>query len=92
MIQVRSVIKKHRKNNFAKKNPELRESLKSLYREYGAQKYLVAVFLSGERNLTDATGDLLCHNRKCLARVVGVSLLKKDGTLSITCEKIKAQI
>ena len=29
--------------------------------------YLVAVFLSGERELADATSDLLCYNRKRLA-------------------------
>lgn len=53
--------------NEEKTNAKLRETLKSLYREYKAKNYLVAVFQSGGRNLTEATSDLLCHNRKRLA-------------------------
>ena len=50
-----------------KRDNALRESLKPLYAKYAQQKYLVAVFQSGERELTDATSDLLCYNRKRLA-------------------------
>lgn len=47
----------------------LRERLKPLYQKYKAQKYLVAVFESGDRDLADATSDLLCYNRKRLAEM-----------------------
>ena len=50
-----------------KRDALLREQLKPLYRKYKAQNYLVAVFESGERDLADATSDLLCYNRKRLA-------------------------
>lgn len=53
--------------NTEKRDSALRESLKPLYAKYAQQKYLVAVFLSGERELADATSDLLCYNRKRLA-------------------------
>lgn len=50
-----------------KQDAVLRERLKPLYKEYRDRKYLVAVFQSGERDLTDATSDLICYNRKRLA-------------------------
>jgi hypothetical protein len=53
--------------NAEKRDNALRESLKPLYQKYAKQKYLVAVFQSGERDLCDATSDLLCYNRKRLA-------------------------
>ena len=45
-------------------DPGLRESLKPLYQQYKAQKYLVAVFLSGEEELYPLTRDLLLYNRR----------------------------
>ena len=41
-----------------------RESLKPLYKQYHDQKYLVAVFLSGENDLYEGTRDLLLYNRR----------------------------
>lgn len=55
--------------NEEKKDSNLREALNPLYRKYKAEKYLVAVFQSGERDLTDATSDLVCYNRKRLAQL-----------------------
>ena len=55
--------------NAEKRNTELREKLKPLYKEYQAKKYLVAVFESGERDLGDAASDLLCYNRKRIAQL-----------------------
>ena len=43
------------------------ESLKPIYQEYKEQKYLVAVFLSGEEDLYQQTRDLLLYNRRRLA-------------------------
>ena len=40
------------------------ESLKPMYQEYKEQKYLVAVFLSGEEELYQQTRDLLLYNRR----------------------------
>ena len=44
-------------------DPALMESLKPIYREYKAKKYLVAVFASGTENLKSLTCDLLRYNR-----------------------------
>ena len=41
-----------------------RESLKPIYQQYKDQKYLVAVFLSGEEDLYQQTRDLLLYNRR----------------------------
>ena len=38
--------------------------MKPIYQQYKAQKYLVAVFLSGEENLYEQTRDLLLYNRR----------------------------
>lgn len=57
--------------NKEKGDAALREQLKPLYRGYKAKKYLVAVFQSGGRDVTDATSELLCHNRKRLAEQEG---------------------
>ena len=56
-------------SNSEKRDELLRERLKPLYQKYMAQKYLVAVFVSGDRDLADATSDLLCYNRKRLAEM-----------------------
>lgn len=45
-----------------KNDPAFRESLKPIYQQYKAQKYLVAVFLSGEEKLYEQTRDLLLYN------------------------------
>lgn len=50
-----------------KNDPAFRESLKSIYQPYRAQKYLVVVFLSGEADLYQQTRDLLLYNRQRLA-------------------------
>ena len=41
----------------------LMESLKPLYKEYKAKKYLVAVFASGTEDLKGLTCELLRYNR-----------------------------
>ena len=47
----------------AEKNAEkLKESLKEVYKKYSEQKYMVAVFMSGEQNLYENTRDLLLYN------------------------------
>lgn len=57
--------------NSEKQDAELRERLKPLYREYKAKNYLVAVFLSGEQDLTKLTSSLLCdHRRRSVQREV----------------------
>lgn len=56
-------------SNSEKRDERLRERLNPLYQKYKAQKYLVAVFESGDRDLADATSDLLCYNRKRLAEM-----------------------
>ena len=47
-----------------KEDTALQESLKPIYRQYKEQKYLVAVFLSGEEELYPQTRDLLLYNRR----------------------------
>lgn len=41
----------------------LLDSLKPLYKEYKAKKYLVAVFHSGNRNMKESIRDLLLYNK-----------------------------
>ena len=43
-------------------DPAVMESLKPIYQEYKAKKYLVAVFASGTENLKSLTCDLLRYN------------------------------
>ncbi len=42
---------------------EMKESLKQIYREFKAKKYLVAAFESGTEDLKSLTCDLLRNNR-----------------------------
>ena len=53
--------------NQEKQDDTLREQLKSLYQRYKEKKYFVAVYMSGDLNLTEETSTLLCYNRKRLA-------------------------
>ena len=48
-------------------DPAFRESLKPIYQQYKDQKYLVAVFLSGEEDLYQQTRALLLYHRRRLA-------------------------
>lgn len=48
-------------------DPDFREGLKPVYRQYKAQNYLVAVFLPGREELYGQTRDLLLSNRRRLA-------------------------
>ena len=44
------------------------EKLKPLYEKYKQSKYTVAVYRSGEQDLTELTGELLRYNRKLFAQ------------------------
>ena len=46
-----------------KKDKQVQEMLQPVYANYKAQKYKVAVFCSGQRDLFDSTAGLLLHNR-----------------------------
>lgn len=46
----------------------LRESLKPIYQQYRKQKYLVTVYLSGQKDLYEQTRDLLLYNRQRTAQ------------------------
>jgi len=52
-----------------KENAAACEGLKPLYQEYTRKNYLVAVFLPGDQNLSDATCDLLRYNRRRVAQM-----------------------
>lgn len=54
--------------NSEKRDTELRARLRPLYREYKGKGYLVAVFESGEQDLTELTSGLLCGHRRRSAR------------------------
>ena len=53
--------------NQEKQDETLRKQLKNFYQQYREKKYIVAVYLSGDQNLTEETSALLCSNRKRLA-------------------------
>ena len=55
--------------NAEQQDQTLREKLKPLYQEYTGKKYLVAVFLSGAKDLEQRTCDLLCYNKKRIAEL-----------------------
>lgn len=55
--------------NAEKNDAVLRELLKPQYKAWKAKKYLPVVYKSGERDLCEATSDLLCYNRKRLAQL-----------------------
>ena len=46
-----------------KKDQQVQQLLQPVYTNYKAQKYKVAVFCSGQRDLYDSTAGLLLHNR-----------------------------
>lgn len=48
-------------------DPACLESLKPICRHYKDKNYLVALFLSGERDLYPQTRDLLSYNRRRVA-------------------------
>lgn len=56
-------------NNAEKNDPGIQTSLKKLYAEYKAKKYLVAVFQSGKAELYQSTRDLLTYNKKHCAEL-----------------------
>lgn len=53
--------------NQEKQDDSLREQLKDLYQQYREKKYIVAVYMSGDLDLTEETSALLSYNRKRLA-------------------------
>ena len=52
-----------------KRDPVLWRQLNLLCRAFAEEKYLVAVYQSGDRDLTQSTSDLLCYNRKRVAEL-----------------------
>lgn len=52
-----------------KNDPQLQADLKDIYARYKKQKYLVAVFESGDGDLYQGTLDLLAYNKKRLAEL-----------------------
>lgn len=53
--------------NQEKQDESLRGQLKDFYQQYREKKYIVAVYMSGNLNLTEETSALLCYNRQRLA-------------------------
>jgi hypothetical protein len=58
---------------------EMKESLKPIYREFKAKKYLVAVFESGKESLEELTRDLLVYNRTRLRELEMAKEKKASG-------------
>lgn len=71
--------------NSEKRDAKLRERLKPLYREYKGKGYLVAVFESGEQDLTELTGGLLCDHRRRSARREA-TLERRSGAAILSAE------
>jgi len=55
-------------SNAEKNDDEIRQSLKPLFKEWKAQKYLPVVYESGEGDLKESILGLLRHNREVLAK------------------------
>lgn len=65
-----------------KNDPAVRERLKPLYAKYKQQRYLVAVFESGDRDLYQSTRDLLAFNKRRTAELA-VQRQKKRSAASL---------
>ena len=55
--------------NEEQRDQTLRKKLNPIYQQYKEQKYTVAVFLSGGRDLAEETGALLRHNKRRIAEL-----------------------
>ncbi|MGM9537670.1 MAG: hypothetical protein ACI3VN_05000 [Candidatus Onthomonas sp.] len=64
--------------NEEQRDENLQARLKPLCQAYKEKKYTVAVFLSGSEDLTQRTSDLLCYNRKRLARLEAERVRRKQ--------------
>ena len=56
-------------NTLETQDPVLKEQLRSFYQVYIIQKYMLVIFRSGKQDLVQCTSDLLCYNRKRIARL-----------------------
>lgn len=56
-------------NNREKQDAALQSRLKSAYAKWSQERYLVAVYQSGSRDLYQSTLDLLSHNKKRCAEL-----------------------
>lgn len=63
-----------------KQDPVLRGQLGLLYRAFAEEKYMVAVYQSGDRDLAQSASDLLCYNRKRIAELE----VQKERQLGMT--------
>jgi len=57
----------------------MKESLRLIFREYAARKYLVAVFESGQESLEALTRDLVLYNRVRIHELEMASRVEKRG-------------
>lgn len=57
----------------------MKESLRPIFREYAARKYLVAVFESGQESLEALTRDLVLYNRVRIHELEMASRVEKRG-------------
>ena len=67
-----------------KNDSAFREALKPVWHQYKLQKYLVAVFLSGEADLYQQTRELLLYNRQQQAERE-VQAAKREGLTISSC-------
>ena len=56
------------------RDENLQRRLKSMYPKWKKEKYLVAVYRSGTKDLRSSTLDLLLHNKKVLAEQAAARL------------------
>ena len=55
--------------NEEQQDQTLRKKLNPIYQQYKEQKYTIAVFLSGHRDLAEETSALLCRNKRRIAEL-----------------------
>jgi hypothetical protein len=55
--------------NAEKNDPALKVDLQGIYDKYNKQKYTIAVFQSGDRDLYQSTLDLLSYNKRRVAEL-----------------------
>ena len=66
-----------------KQDARLQKELKLVYESFHEVGYTVATFLSGNQDLADTTGDLVCYNRKRIAQLEVEQEKKQDLAMSM---------
>ena len=72
-----------------KEDEQLRRKLREKYAEWHRQKYMVAEYLSGERDVVESTSALLLHNRDQMAEKEARRAREEEGGRISIMERLR---